>query len=159
MSKKKTTRNKRIKKNSDYKDDLEYLDEQETADQRRIADAVEKFRQPNILEDFETELSSNEPIKELFTGKNIKFKAQLSEEQRNAVIILYTTYYTLLNDYNVDVHSLKDLLSDYVEFSVSLDRKGRSEYVDAHKSLMQQQQQAMMNPNNIGQQMQGFKSQ
>lgn len=96
------------------------------------------IQEKSLLEDFETQLSSNEPIRELFNSKNVKFKTELTQEQRSAVSILYQTYRKLLLK-GFDLPALKFVLDEYIDFGVSIDRKGRSEYVDAHKSYLQQQ--------------------
>jgi len=117
-------------------------EEQEKANKQK-----ESVKQENIIpvneklltDDFETQFSTNEPIRELFTPKNIKFKTELSEEQRGAVAILYQTYMQCVN-YGIDFSGLKDVLDEYIDFGVSVDRKGRTEYVEAHKSAMQMAQ-------------------
>lgn len=119
--------------------------------ERAEADLLDKSSsdEKTLLEEFETQFSSNEPIRELFTGKNVKFKTQLSEEQRSAVSVLYHAYRLCLK-YKIEFDGLKYVLDEYIDFGVSIDRKGRMEYVEAHKSQqlqnqMQQQQQSQIN--------------
>jgi len=129
----------------------ELLEEQQLEEQRKIAESKESAELNNeslLTDEFETQLSSNEPIRELFTAKNIKYKTELTDEQRSAVAILYDTYKTLLS-YGINVLSLKYVLDEYIDFGVSVGRKGRSEYVEAHKSAMQQQNQQNAIPNQM----------
>jgi hypothetical protein len=103
-----------------------------------------------ISDDFDIELSSNEPIRELFTPKNVRFKTQLTEEQRGAVSILYHAYMQAI-ERGINYSGLKQVLDQYIDFGVSVDRKSREEYVESHKSqMMNQMMQNQMNkPNNI----------
>ena len=148
--KKKKPSNKNRK--GEYAEIMALSRDEELEKLRSEADAKEKSGEMSIMEEFEQSFSSNEPIRELFTAKNIKYKTQLTDEQRAAVSILYDTYKTLLT-YGINVISLKNVLDEYIDFGVSVDRKGRAEYVEAHRSYMQQQNaqlnQQMNNPNNL----------
>lgn len=101
----------------------------------------------SILDDFESTLSSNEPVRELFTGKNIRFKTELTDEQRGAISVLYSVYMQCIR-IGIEFDSLKDVLDQYIEFGVSVGRKGREEYSDSLKALNTQQtpqQQGQLN--------------
>ena len=150
------------------------LDKLELDKKRKIIDDKEKFIEDNrnhlaseqqalkseslLIEDFETQLSSNEPIRELLNAKNIKFKTELTEEQRGAISILYHAYKTCVK-YGIDFYALKNVLDEYIDFGVSIDRKGRTEYVEAHRSNLQNQfnQQQGMGQNGVPQQMNNMK--
>ena len=135
---------KGINKEIQHEIDSEQLNKDRTAQELK----EEIFsKDSSIIDDFEQQISSNEPIRELFTPKNIKFKSQLTEEQRNAVSILYHAYKTLYEKWGIHFEGLKFVLDEYIDFGVSVDRQGRSEYVDAHKSQMLAQQ--MQNQSNM----------
>jgi hypothetical protein len=98
------------------------------------------------MEDFDAQLSSNEPIRELFTAKNIKFKTEVTQEQRSSISILYHAYFEGLRR-GFNLTALHEVLDQFVDFGVPVERKGRLEYVDAHKAAvqaMQMQNQMMM---------------
>ena len=80
----------------------------------------------------------------MFNAKNIKFKTQITEEQRSAVSVLYHAYRLCLK-YGIEFDGLKYVLDEFIDFGVSIDRKGRDEYVDAHKSSLFNQQQQQLN--------------
>jgi hypothetical protein len=128
------------------------LEQERLNKMRRDEDKRESGQDKLLIEDFESQLSSNEPIRELLTAKNIKFKTQLTEEQRSAVAVLYHAY-RLCCMYGIAFDGLKFVLDEYIDFGVSVDRKGRAEYVDAHKSSQQSQMQnqQMMQQNQMQQ--------
>lgn len=129
---------KEIEENTTIKN-IETNQNTEHKEEQQYKTAEEK----TIIDDFDQQLSSNEPIRELTTGKNIKFKTELSEEQRGSVSILYHAYRVLkLN--GVDFDGLKYVLDEYIDFGVSVDRKGRTEFVEAQKI----NNTANQNPNN-----------
>lgn len=100
-----------------------------------------------ILDEIEGQLDNNNSNpKVLMEGKNIKFKAILTDEQRNAVVILYSAYRQCIK-YNIEFDGLKNLLNEYVDFSPSVDGIARKQYVEAHQ-LAKVQQQQMNNNNN-----------
>lgn len=138
------------KENAEIRRELIQFNEQAELDKNRQEADVKEALQINestLMDEFETSLSSNEPIRELFTPKNIKFKTQLTEEQRAAVAILYHAY-SVMKARGIVLDSLKFVLDEYIDFGVSIDRKGREEYVDAHKAYMQHQNQnPQMNSN------------
>jgi hypothetical protein len=111
----------------------------------------ENVRSRSIIERFNDEINTSEPIRELLSAKNIKFKSELTEEQRGAISILYDTW-MYIESIGIPFITLKNVLDQYIDFGVSVGRKGRSEYVEAHKSnLMQQQLQQQSNMMNQGQ--------
>ena len=108
----------------------------------------------SLIDDFETQLSGNEPLRELFSGKNVRFKTQLTEEQRGAVSVLYHAWkQCTLRGISFD--GLKDVLDEYIDFGVSMDRKSREEFVEAQKSYNTNQN--MMNQQGIPNQMNNMK--
>jgi hypothetical protein len=129
--------------------------------EREVADKKDALQiaqhEKSVIDDFETQLTSNEPIRELFNQKNIKFKTQITEEQRNAVSILYHAY-LLCKSYSMHFEGLKFVLDEYIDFGVSIDRQGRSEYVDAHKATIPaNNQNNQNNQNGVGNQMGNMK--
>lgn len=109
-----------------------------------------------LMDDFDTQLSSNEPERELVTGKNIKFKTELNEEQRCAISILYDSYMEFLERWNIDITALKRVLDEYVDFGASLGRKSRTEFVTARQATAQQNQ--LQNQNNMQSQISNIKT-
>jgi hypothetical protein len=104
-------------------------------------------KEPSIIEEFETQLTSNEPNRELVSGKNIKFKTQITEEQRGAISILLHAYKLCLK-YGINFDGLKYVLDEFIDFGASVDRKSRNEFVDAQKAQMLQQQLQNQQHNN-----------
>lgn len=128
-------------------DIIKEIEQEDLNKQRDILDKQEigVIDKP-ISDDFDLELSSNEPNRELFTAKNIRFKTQLTEEQRGAVSILYHAYEQCVLR-GINFSGLKHVLDEYIDFGVSVDRKSRSEFVDAQKAQVYNQQQNMLNQN------------
>lgn len=150
MTNKKTSKNK-IQKEKEMR---QFFESETLRKEREKADLADIPSEPDdklLLEEFETQFSSNEPIRELLTAKNIRYKTQLTEEQRSAVAVLYHAYRLCLK-YGVEFDGLKFVLDEYIDFGVSIDRKGRLEYVEAHKAQqqqLQQQSQGMNQMNNM----------
>lgn len=136
MKQKQKRKKKKIK--SIYKYASQVIAQREHDSQREVIDKKENMNEKLLHEDFDTELSSNEPVRELFSGKNVRFKTQVTEEQRNALSILYHAY-EQCQQRGIQFNGLKSLLDDFVDFGVSLDRKSRTEYVDAHRSQLANQ--------------------
>ena len=109
----------------------------------------------SLLDDFDAQLDSDNPSKELFTNKNVRFKTELSDEQRSAVSILYH-FYRGLKDRGIEHNNLKYVLDEYIDFGVSLDRKSRTEYVESQKAL-NTQNQAQKSQNGVEAQVQQMK--
>lgn len=106
----------------------------------------ELSNEKTMLDRMGDEFSSQEPIRELFSSKNIRFKTQLTEEQRSAVAILYHAY-RLCEKYSIKFDGLKFVLDEYIDFGVSVDRKSRDEFVKSTQQQIQNQaiaQQAQM---------------
>lgn len=101
-----------------------------------------------IHDDYNFDLSSNEPIRELFTPKNVKFKTQVTEEQRGAISILLSVYFRCKN-LGIDFSGLKNVLDEFIDFGVSLDRKSRGEFVESQKSQMQNLANKNNTPNDL----------
>lgn len=101
----------------------------------------------SIIDEFETQISANEPVRELWSNKNIKFKTEITEEQRGVISILLDAYQEFKH-YNIDLTVLRQVLSEFVDFGVAIDRKGRTEYVEAHKIYNQQNQQSQQQQGN-----------
>lgn len=97
--------------------------------------------QRSIVDRMNDEFSSNESVRELFSGKNIRFKTQITEEQRSAITILYGAY-KHITSVGIQFSGLKDLLDEFIDFGVPLDRKSRDEFVKASQQNIQNQ--AMM---------------
>lgn len=145
---------KKIKnKNTSKKDVQKMINEHQRLIDDRIkatdiinADSEEKrLNQESLLtNDFEESFTSNEPLRDIFSSKNIKFKTELSEEQRSAISILYDTYMEFLSKWNINITSLKNVLDQYVDFGASVGRKSRGEFVQAHQAWAQAQANAQM---------------
>lgn len=103
-----------------------------------------------ILDRFNEEYNSNEPIRELLSGRNVRFKTQLTDEQRSAVSILYHAYRVCLKR-GIKFDGLKYVLDEYIDFGVSLDRKSREEFVQAHQQQLQNQMMAQQQQQQLSQ--------
>lgn len=106
--------------------------------------------QKTILDRFSEQISSKEPIRDLFTGSNIKYKTQLTEEQRGALSVLFHSY-KLCEKYGIKFDGLKYVLDEYIDFGVSIDRKSRDEFVKSQQAQQQvmQQQKEMAQANQL----------
>lgn len=123
---------------STFKEASQIIDIKEHENLRNVEDLRELRLEKNeklLHDDFETELSSNEPIRELLSSRNVRFKTEVTEEQRSALSILYHAY-EQCEKRGIEFEALKSLLDDFVDFGVSLDRKSRQEYVEAHKAQL-----------------------
>lgn len=101
-------------------------------------------RDKDILEKFNEQMNKREAIVELVDLRNIKMKANLSEEQRNTIVILLSTY-NKLQTYGIRMKVLYDICNEFIEMSPSVDGKRAEQYVEAHKSSLQNN---MLNPMN-----------
>jgi hypothetical protein len=103
----------------------------------------EELDDKDILDKIGEQINKKEPIIELFDLKNINLKANISEEQRNIIVILMATYNQAVS-YGVDLSCIKLICADFVEMSPSIDGKRAEQYVDAHRQAINQ----FMNPMN-----------
>jgi hypothetical protein len=115
---------------------------------KAIKNEVETSDDDTILEKFKEQVSKKEAIVELVDLKNIKMKANLTQEQRDAITILLAIYKKLLKD-GYEINAIWDICKEFIEMSPSIDGKRAEQYVDAHKSSLQNNM--MNNPNMNGQ--------
>lgn len=97
----------------------------------------------SLLDRFTEEVSSSEPIRELVNPRNIKLKTEVTDDQRADISRLYYAYLEF-ERLGIAFDGLRNVLDEFVTFGVSVGRKGRGEFVDAHGR--EQQQQQMFNP-------------
>jgi hypothetical protein len=91
-----------------------------------------------LLEKFETELGSEDSLKPLLTIKDIKLKTDLHEDQISLLTRIIAISNTLKRNGEQEASKiLDDVVSEFVTLSVSKERKGRTEYVDAHGRKME----------------------
>lgn len=100
----------------------------------------------NVFEDMERMVNNNESIRELVDIKNIRMKTNVTEEQHKIIVILRSSYLTLKYRYNIEFIGLRDILSEFVELSPSIDGKRAEQFVTAHQAVAQ----AVANANNHG---------
>lgn len=122
--------------------DNQYMQKEREKEEKHI------FNEPLLTSDFEENFTTNEPVRELTTGKNIKFKTEVTIEERSMISILYNTYFQFKNIWGIELSSLKGVLNEWVDFGASVERKSRDEFVKAHQ-LTNAQNQSTSKP--IGQ--------
>jgi hypothetical protein len=174
MKTKKSKNSKKREAQKINKQILQQHDIKEIEDKRKEIDSTEEYIHKNIdmkdlkgeeffkalkesgidagkdsFEDFERMLGSNEAIRELVDIKNIKLKTNVSDEQHKIIVMLYGSYKTLLERYNIDFKGLSVILSEFIELSPSIQGKRAEQYVEAHKSIAQQLANAKNNDNAI----------
>lgn len=142
---------KAIRKDRNYKEENEIRKDLER--KKKLIDAeLSQIDEKLMHEEFDMQVSSNEPVRDLFSPKNIRFKTQITEEQRGALSVLYHAYRRALA-IGVNFDGLKNVLDEFIDFGVSLDRKSRNEFVDAHKAQLSEMQrkleQQLNNPNEM----------
>lgn len=108
--------------------------QKEAYDEKSDEDAIDKFKDAT---------QKKEAIIELFDLKNIKMKANLSEEQRNALTILMAYYNKAISigkELGVDINleSIKFICAEFIEMSPSIEGKRAEQFVEANKAAQQQ---------------------
>jgi hypothetical protein len=102
----------------------------------------------DILENFNMQLSQNEPIKELVNIQNIKLKTNVTDEQRMALVVL-NSYYEYSKKLGLELTVLGQILSEFIVLAPSVDGKRSEQFVDAHKAFVQNQQMQQQNNNQL----------
>jgi hypothetical protein len=122
----------------------------------------DKEKEKSILDKLDEKLDKKEPIIQLFDIQNIKLKANLTEEQRNTIVILMATYNEGIHlgaqlsqelgfPVYLDLNIIKMIVDEYVDYSPSIDGKRAEQFVDAHKAQVQQFMNPMGQMNGYGQ--------
>lgn len=87
----------------------------------------------DLLNKFNEQLQKKEAIVELVDLKNIKMKANISQEQRDAIVILLSIYEKLSNE-GYKIKAIWNICKEFIEMSPSIEGKRAEQYVEAHKS-------------------------
>lgn len=77
-------------------------------------------------------------LKELFNGKNVKLKTQLSGDEISIVSRLYLMARITKRPY------LHNILDEFITLRVSMDRQSRKEFVEAHKDRQTAQNKGLL---------------
>jgi hypothetical protein len=102
----------------------------------------------NVFEDMERMVNNNESIRELVDNKNIKMKTRVTEEQHKIIVILRGSYLTLKYRYGIEFIGLRDILSEFIELSPSIDGERAGQFVTAHQAVAQAVANANQGHNN-----------
>lgn len=117
-------------------------------------DTSQREREKSILDELDKKLEKKEAIVHLFDIENVKFKANITEEQRNIIASLMAAYnyakllgvsisemlkqvYDFDAKININIEAFQFIIKEYVEYSPSLEGKRAEQYVDAHKAQIQ----------------------